>query len=457
MDKHIPVWVFLLTLLLAALFTMVFGWSIKSTLGGSDRSGSFGKVAVMIASFPTLAKSVFTDVRIDVVDTDELIRVPRTTVDLSEFTSIDSRLGLDVQGLLVRADITHNQIIPGWRILVGVFTINDEVKNAALALSPELEVTNIWILTEDATNEMKPAPPHRKVVHGFDILNDGSVIFSFTNGVSLQRFDRCSKRIWTIAGRFHHAVTLDDKQEFVWTLRKSEGKDELVKVATANGEIIRHFSMKDIIAANPKLDILQIRKRDDNEQGRNRRNTTEDWLDDPFHLNDVDPLPKTLADHFDGLKAGDLLVSARSLNLVFVVDPNTLEIKWWRIGATKRQHDPDWGWNGEINIYDNRMSRDYSRIVSISPKSFQAEVIFDGRKNDFYSRIRGKQQLTENGNLIITSTQQGRVFEVNPDGDVVLEFINTKPGNDESNFVISEAIWLPHNTLNFGDDKLCIN
>jgi hypothetical protein len=453
-NKHIPVWAFLLTLLLAALFTMVFGWSIESTVNGSDRSGRFGKAAVMIASYPVLVKSVLTDVWVDVIDTDEPIRIPRTTVNLSEFAPINSRPGIDVQGLMMRADITHNQLIPGWRILVGAFTINDEVKNAALALSPELEITNVWILTEDTINEKEPRPPHRKFIHGFDILNDGSVIFSFDGGVSLQRFDRCSERVWAIAGSFHHAVTLNDSQEFVWTLRNY---DEAVKVVTANGEIARHFSMDDIITANPTIDIFQIRKRDDNDLGGNGRNTTEDWLQDHFHLNDVDPLPVALADHFDGFEAGDLLMSARSLNLVFVVDPNTLEIKWWRFGATRRQHDPDWGWNGEINVYDKRMSRDYSRIVSISPTSFQTKVLFDGRNNDFYSRIRGKQQLTENGNLIITSTQQGRVFEINPDGDVVLEFINTKPGSDESNFVISQAIWLPHNTFNFGDDKLCIS
>ena len=127
------------------------------------------------------------------------------------------------------------------------------------------------------------------------------------------------------------------------------------------------------------------------------------------------------------------------------MDPDNLKVKWWRIGVTKRQHDPDWGKSGEITIFDNRMNRGYSRIVSISPKTFQTNVIYDGRKSNFYSRIRGKHQITDEGNLVVTSPQQGRVFEVNPTGEISMEFLNTVPGNSAFNYSVSEAIWLPDN------------
>ena len=149
MSKSVPLWVFLLSLLLGALFTMVFGWSVKSTLSGSDMSGSFGKTAVKIASFPTMLKFVFAETKVDTLDKYEKIRVPRTNSDLSGFTAIRAKPGINVSGLIMRTDSDALPIEPGWRILSGAFTIDGEVRNAALALSPDLEITNIWLLTEE--------------------------------------------------------------------------------------------------------------------------------------------------------------------------------------------------------------------------------------------------------------------------------------------------------------------
>jgi hypothetical protein len=424
-----------------------------STIHGSGRTGRFGEAAVAIASFPTLAKSVFVDLRIDTIDKDETILTPGISANLSEYVAIHSKSDVNVNGLVMRADMEALSRAPGWRILVGAFNIDGEVKNAALALSPELEIMNVWILSEKAIDGEEPRPPHRKFIHGFDIMNDGSVIFAFDGGVSLQRFDQCGSRVWAAGGNFHHAVTLDDNQEFVWTLLDRAA----VKVATATGKIAQRVTMDGIIEANPSIDILEIRQLDDDDLGGNGRHGSGGWQKARFHLNDVDPLPAALAARFDGFEAGDLLVSARSLNLVFVVDPDTLKIKWWRTGAARRQHDPDWGQTGEITIFDNRMSRNYSRIVSIEPTSFNTKVLFDGQKIDFYSRIRGKHQFTAAGNLIVTSAQQGRVFEISPDGDVVLEFINQKPGSDEFNYVISEAIWLRADKFNPGKESPCKN
>jgi hypothetical protein len=450
MERRVPVWALLLCVFFGILFTVSFGWAVMSTLTGNNRLGPIGQLAVSVAAFPMLAQDVFTDVRIDTVDTDEPIRVPRPNVDMSKFAEIGSPAGLELEGLLLRADVQAVRRSPGWRILIGAFTFGGRQQNAALALSPELEVVKAWHLFESDMGERKPRPPHRKFIHGFDVLADGSVIFSFDGGISLQRFDACGAPVWALLGPFHHAVTLEDNEEFVWTLTDTS----LVKVAAATGMVAKEITIFDIIEANPTIDILEIRKQDDDDLGGNSRDTEEYWLGDPLHLNDVDPLPEAMAAAYPGFRAGDLLVSSRSLNLVFIVDPESLEVKWWRIGATKRQHDPDWAPTGDISVFDNRMSRDYSRIVRIALDSFRTEVVLDGREFDLYTRIRGKHQFMANGNLLVTSSQEGRVLEVDAAGNMVLEILNTKPGSDDTSYVLSEAMWLPLETYDFTEETV---
>ena len=42
----------------------------------------------------------------------------------------------------------------------------------------------------------------------------------------------------------------------------------------------------------------------------------------------------------------------------------------------------------------------------------------------FYTDIMGKHQWLPNGNLLITESRQGRAFEINPQGEVVWEYMN---------------------------------
>ena len=452
-EIRLPLWALLLGLLLGSLFLIAYGWSVKSTLAGGTGAGIFGRAAVQVASFPTKVKKAVKTLKQNTLEQDKSYRVPTIDYDKQQFTEVTSLNGTNVSELFVRANPDYLKTSQYWRILVGVFSIDGTIRNAAIALDPKLNVARTWLLNEEDIEGMEPRQPYRKFVHGFDMLSDGSIIFVFGGGVSLQRFDQCGEKIWAIPGKYHHAVTLDGHEKFAWSLIDNS----VAKINVTDGNVALQFSMDDIIKANPSIDILQIRQKDVNDMGGNSRNTNEDWLSNQFHLNDVDPLPSHLVNMFPGFETDDLLISARSLNLIFVVDPDTLTIKWWRMGATRRQHDPDWGWDGDIIAYDNRMSRDFSRIISIDPTSFHINVRFEGKSNNFYSRIRGKQQVTKDGTMIIASPQQGRVFEVGPTGEIGLEFINLKPGNSATSYSMSEAIILSTEASDFFGENKCSN
>jgi Arylsulfotransferase (ASST) len=321
-------------------------------------------------------------------------------------------------------------------------------------LSPELEIQKVWVLAENEGRAGKRGKPERALIHGFAILKDGSMIFTFDGGHSIQRVDRCGRPIWSTPGAFNHTVSAEDDGRFVWTLQGELQNVEVDRLAVATGKLVRRIRVADIVAANPSIDILEVGK-DDEWNEANPGNATEKWMHDPFHFNDVEPLPAAIAARFAGFGAGDLLLSSRTLNLLFVMDPATLQVKWWQTGSWREQHDPDWQPTGEISVFDNRRGRGYSRIVGIDPGSRDVRVLFDGRVNGFYSPIRGKHQMTESGDILVTSPQQGRVFEVDGSGRTVLEVINTKPHSSEFNYLISEAIWLPLGTFDFAKEFSC--
>jgi hypothetical protein len=325
-------------------------------------------------------------------------------------------------------------------------------------VSPDLEIVHYWPLVEDGVTEANA--PLRKMPHGLAPLSDGSVIYTFDGGASLHRKDKCGRTLWSLPGRYHHSVTPNDTGTTVWTHRdepKSEATEgdrsqtmKLVEVATADGTIVREFSAADIIAANPDIDILELRRLHVPDNRGNPPGEVGPWMHDPIHLNDIDPLPQALADRFPMFSPGDLLISARELNLIFVMDPATLAIKWWRVGATIRQHDGDWGADGQISVFDNRMSRGYSTITRIDPSTFARTVAVDGRSMDLYSRHRGSHAPLPGGGWLISSTQQGRILEVSSDGEVALDFQNRLNEGNIDFSILSAAAFLPEDAINPG-------
>ncbi|MEM9704974.1 MAG: arylsulfotransferase family protein [Pseudomonadota bacterium] len=437
--RPVPMWLVCFAVLMLLLFVVLFGWAVRHELTGGKRLGPFGAGALQVAAFPSLVLDVFEKFsQISSGDADDIsFRTPREEQDLARFSLIKNSTDFSSPGLLISVDPLIAET--GRRIIAGTFDIDNRVQNAIIFLSPEFVVERIIPLSETAVDGEDPRPMGKKFVHGVEILDDGSIIFAFDGGISLQRFDACGRRIWTQRGDFHHAVTLDPSGAGVWTFNNRD----IVLISIADGQTLKTISVEQIVDQNPQIEILEVRRAYETSLGKNLRNITGEWLADAIHWNDVDPLTPELAPAFPKFEPGDLLLSARSLNLVFILDPNDAKVKWWRSGAVQRQHDPDWFPDGRLSIFNNRMSRDFSQIVALDVEDFSTEVFVDGRTHNFYTRIRGKHQWLANGNVAVTSPQQGRAFEVTNDGRLALELLNTKPESADTNYTISEVRWLP--------------
>ncbi|HEX6119022.1 MAG TPA: arylsulfotransferase family protein [Dongiaceae bacterium] len=460
--RKVSLWVVAAIVLFFSVGTVAFAWYVKRSVILEDEH-PVAQAAVDVASFPTDVRNVALEVRSlirslvsgkpDYRD----VRAAPSETEWTDFRPVASGIKNKAEGLIMRRG--PGALAQGWRIIVGAFKGDGSVQHAALMLSPNLRIVHYWPLLEDGPEagqtDGDSEPPRRKLPHGFSVLRDGSVIYAFDNGSSLHRKDRCGRTIWADAGKYHHSVTADDTQTTVWTLRHDDDGDwaqreKIVQLAVADGKVIREISVADIIAANPDIDILEVRRNHDDRLGKNPRGLPGRWVRDPFHLNDVDPLPRKLAGAFPQFAAGDLLLSARNLNLLFVVDPDTLAVKWWRAGATIRQHDPDWMADGRISALNNRTARGYSEIVEIDPATLATAMMVDGRDLDFYSRARGKVEPIPGGGWLITSAEQGRVVEVSPDGKIALEFYSVLDEEAPTFGILSQAVLLPEGSIDIG-------
>lgn len=363
---------------------------------------------------------------------------------------------LNLKGLNKRREAPHfytSKDDSGLYIIYGVLDFTTGLHGAIL-LTSRGEHLHSWTFTKEMFSNGGSKDDNQRnelnsIIDGLEALPDGSIIAVYAYPGIAMKLDWCSKEQWSLDGpRYHHSIEVDRERNTAWTWKDwSPGEMSLLEISAHTGETLRTINLNDVIDANPDIDILSIRQYDEKQN----------WLVDPWHGNDIEVLPNDISRAFPGFQQGDLLVSLRSLNLVFVMSPDSLEIKWWRIGQTRRQHDPDWQKNGTITIFDNNMYRDYSRVIQLEPTSFKATVLYDGSKHNVYTEARGRHQILPNGNILITSAQQGRILEVTQSGDVVFEFLNTFSDSKEQRLEITGATWIPENFFNYNELPTCKN
>ena len=305
------------------------------------------------------------------------------------------------------------------RIIAGALDFDDALWGALL-FDPDGKVLHSWQMSGEIA-ELTDEPDVLKNLYGLGFLDDGSAVFSMQERAGgLIKIDVCSRLEWSKPGEYHHVATPTEDQSGVWTFSGGQGDlhPTLVLVDAATGSTLREIDMADVERANPHTLIFDLQR------GGAAQHAT--------HPNDIEPLPATLADAYEMFDAGDLLLSYHTTNLVFVVDPDTLKIKWWYVGAGDGQHDPDWQADGTISLFNNnyragrRGSEPASTIVTIDPAANSHSVLVDGRNHDFYSNFNGHHRISSAATVMITSSTQGRYFEVEPaSGEVVFEYLNS--------------------------------
>ena len=93
------------------------------------------------------------------------------------------------------------------------------------------------------------------------------------------------------------------------------------------------------------------------------------------------------------------------------------------------QHNPTFVAGGNVQIFDNGMSRPdalpYSRVIEVDPAS--GDIVWQYKGNppaQFFSGHISSAHRLEMGNVLICEGTSGRLFEVTRSGEIVWEWIS---------------------------------
>ena len=316
---------------------------------------------------------------------------------------------------------------------------------AAWLYDPKGIIRHRWVFDYESLDPHGPTRGQGNP-HGFWAMPDGSVVVNFDNGDMLARLDACSRPVWKKPGTYHHLISrADDGSLWMW---RGEGTpyghfQYIANIDAGTGKTIREIGLvDDVIRRQGELSAI-FRTRPDFNFVKYDSEKQSKYEIDIFHPNDVDVLGAELAPRFPMFEVGDLLLSVRRPNLVVVLDPDDLRIKWWSTGPWWSQHDPDFAPDGTISVYDNNTDRGRSEILKMDPATRQLRnELFRGDVR-FVSDNMGAHQYLPNGNVLIVVPQEGRILEVTATGDYVMEFNNLSTVGPQYNEHVENGVWLP--------------
>jgi hypothetical protein len=313
----------------------------------------------------------------------------------------------------------------------------------------------VWPDATHVPDLLKPKAKPGTHIHGALVLENGELIYNYEH-LGLVKLSRSGDVIWRLPYQTHHSIhrhgdgnlwvsgqKLMTEPDPHYPHRKTPfDKYTILEINPDDGAVVHEWGVEDILYQNGYGSLLDLVPVPPTELTQ--------VLDDRLHLNDVEPFPLDMEEGF--FQQGDVLVSLRNVSTVFVFNQDTGKIKYITTGRFAQQHDPDFLDGNRISVFDNnwKVAKPgvpvYSRIVIINAPTSEMEVVYEGGAGkNFFTPFMGKHQWLANGNILITEAMFGRAFEVNPEGDIVWQYVN-KVGDDLV-ALVEEVTRLP---LNYG-------
>jgi hypothetical protein len=209
----------------------------------------------------------------------------------------------------------------------------------------------------------------------------------------------------------HDFVRLGNGNHLLLIQRPSKRADYLLEVDRAGDEVWRWDSYEAI---------------EEDFRRSSRANLT--------HMNSVQELPpnRWFDQGHEAFRPGNILVSARNLNALYIVARPSGKVVWRYYEGLDWQHEArmvpaGFPGAGNILLFNNgyHTVERQSTLVELNP--LERSVVWSYRSPGFFSATEGTQQALSNGNLLVTSSHGGRVFEITRKGRIVWQWVPPYP------------------------------
>lgn len=303
------------------------------------------------------------------------------------------------------------RVAPG----VNLMTSGDRARAELRALDDTL--LHAWELPYESHRNLPPREgPHQAPWRRVTLLEDGSLL-AIHDGRALVRIGPDSEPLWASPLRAHHDLALDGDRIHVLTRGervvpevhpKVAIVDDVVTTIDRAGNVLSELSLWDALVRSEwraMLDDLTVRS------------------GDVMHSNSIELLDGRLADRHPAFAAGNWLLCARDLDLVFVVDPRAGLVVWLATGPWRAPHHPTVTDHGTVLLFDNLGRDGDSRLVEL--EVVNGSIVSQWAPTDpadFSTQFCGVAAPLANGNVLVTETCRGRAFELTPVGDIVWEY-----------------------------------
>jgi len=266
-------------------------------------------------------------------------------------------------------------------------------------------------------------------------------------GYGLVKLNKDSQIVWKYEDRVHHDLDVDERGT-IYTLThelKSQAPAGLeylptpyvadsLAVLSPDGQRVASVPIDEAIRDSPYAFLLStgIAEREIPKDSARQKSSFEALLQpakgDLFHANSVKVLTEAWAGKFPLFRAGQVLISLRSLNCLAVVDVGKRSVVWAALGPWRIQHDAEFLDNGHLLVFDNHGWDKGCRVIEYDPVTQAIPWAYSAADSEpFHAGFRGMKQRLPNGNILIIDPDGRRLFEVTRGKELVWQLVCPSP------------------------------